>query len=193
MPRAKEKARPSAAQQRAVMRSIDQQVAAELIGKPAVWLRDNAHLFSRGANGTYDAFEVSRAYVAWLEEEHEKQLGKLEERVAELTTDASDDQLKRAEMIARTRSYDAQAANAELRYRIDAAALVSRREIASTIQATVTAAQARIAEIPQKISQFLPQDIRTDITEIINSDIHKSLAALEEELMRCDISTGIDE
>lgn len=50
----------TAAEQRAVLRSLDQQVAAELIGKPAVWLRDNADKANRNPDGTYDG----RALVA---------------------------------------------------------------------------------------------------------------------------------
>lgn len=50
--------RPSAAEQRAVLRSLDQQVAAELIDKPAIWLRDNANVAKRNTDGSYDAAKL---------------------------------------------------------------------------------------------------------------------------------------
>lgn len=54
MPTATKTAKPTAATQRAVVRALSQQVAGELIGKPPVWLRDNAHRACRNADSTYD-------------------------------------------------------------------------------------------------------------------------------------------
>lgn len=41
--------------------SLTQSQAAWLIGKPAVWLRDNAHLILRNSDATYDARELVEA------------------------------------------------------------------------------------------------------------------------------------
>lgn len=54
MTKATKDAKPSIAQQRAALGSLNQRVAAELIGKPAVWLRDNAHIAKQNADDTYD-------------------------------------------------------------------------------------------------------------------------------------------
>jgi len=40
---------------------LSQSEAASLIGKPAVWLRDNAHLFQRNDDGTYDGRQAVKA------------------------------------------------------------------------------------------------------------------------------------
>lgn len=44
-----------------VLACLTQQQASWLIGKPAVWLRDNAHVAGRNADGTYDARELVAA------------------------------------------------------------------------------------------------------------------------------------
>jgi hypothetical protein len=48
----------AAAEQRAVIRSLSQCVAAELTNRPAVWLRDNSHRSGRNADGTYNGSEL---------------------------------------------------------------------------------------------------------------------------------------
>ena len=44
--------------QRAVVRSLSQAVAAELVGLPPVWLRDNAHVAARNSDGSYNGPEL---------------------------------------------------------------------------------------------------------------------------------------
>jgi hypothetical protein len=44
----------TADQQRAVVRGLNQSVAAELIDKPSVWLRDNVNVAARNDDGTYN-------------------------------------------------------------------------------------------------------------------------------------------
>jgi hypothetical protein len=48
----------AAASQRAVVGSLCQSVAAQLIGRPSVWLRDNVHKSGRNADGSYNAVEL---------------------------------------------------------------------------------------------------------------------------------------
>jgi hypothetical protein len=47
-----------AAEQRAVVGSLCQSVAAQLIGRPSVWLRDNVHKSGRNADGSYNGPEL---------------------------------------------------------------------------------------------------------------------------------------
>ncbi len=43
---------------------MSQQQAAFLIGRPAVWLRDNPHIGGRNSDGTYDAPKLVQAMLA---------------------------------------------------------------------------------------------------------------------------------
>lgn len=45
---------------------LTQSQVAWLIDKPTSWLRENAHKFSRNADGTYDGREVFRAMAELL-------------------------------------------------------------------------------------------------------------------------------
>ncbi|MEQ8847234.1 hypothetical protein [Botrimarina sp.] len=58
MPTTRKASKPSSDTQRAVLRSLSQQVAAELIDRPAVWLRDNPHLAARTDGDRYNAREL---------------------------------------------------------------------------------------------------------------------------------------
>jgi hypothetical protein len=58
MPSTTKSPNAAAAEQRALVRSLCQSVAAELIGRPSVWLRDNGHKSGRNADGSYNAVEL---------------------------------------------------------------------------------------------------------------------------------------
>ena len=55
--------KPTAGEQRAVVRSLNQQTMASIVGKQASWLRDHSEL-PRNVDGTYDAAEVIAALIA---------------------------------------------------------------------------------------------------------------------------------
>lgn len=56
--------RPSAEQQRAVLRGLTQQVAAELVGKSPAYLRDQSHSIQRNDDGTYSGEAIVRWAVS---------------------------------------------------------------------------------------------------------------------------------
>lgn len=63
------------AQQQAVLRNLNQQTAAWLIGETTTWVRDHAHRFDRTADGKYDARSLCKAMAgAHLDSIHAESL-----------------------------------------------------------------------------------------------------------------------
>jgi hypothetical protein len=165
MPRAASKNDAPAAS----LRRLTQQQAAELIGKPAVWLRDNANVAGgcRNADGTYDGPALVEVVFA-------------KDSLASLNAS----ELKRREAEARIRKEEAQADQCELETRKKMGDMVSRSDVETTMSAILSTYTEHFMGFADKLAPQLPVEVRSDVAELIRADTARTLLGISEELQR---------
>lgn len=149
------------------MRSLQQSVAAELIGENPPWLRNNIPPECRNEDGTYSGPRV----IAYLLQQHG-------------ATREDKEAIKLAEIRARTERDTAQAERTRLATRREEAELIAVVDVQRAISTILAAYAEHFVGIADKLAPSFPANQRHELVAIIRADISRCLVGVSEELQR---------
>lgn len=152
---------------RPLLRSLSQARAAELIGKPAVWLRDHPEIGARNGDGTYDGPALVAAVLR-----------------RDSVRDLGDGELKRRRLEAECEKVEAEAQISKNKAGVEEGRLISMDEVSQAIAEISSAASEHLMAIPDKLAPRLPDDQRHELSAVIRADIARALDGYAEELER---------
>jgi hypothetical protein len=165
--------KPTAASQLAVVRSLTQQAASDLLGVRPSNLRDQYGAEYRNADGSYDGIAL------------------VQEAIRRASPESMDDKaLKRAEIAARTARDRAQADRLELAIKRDMGDVICRSDVEMAMSSVLSLYTERLMGFADTLAPFIPSESRHDCVAVVRSATANLLVSLAEELQRKVIPAG---